>query len=231
MAAALGGVLLLGSGAAWAGELKIGAEPHELDDKGKLTKDARAKAVTELESSVPGDELWSLFLWAKIDNGADGPLYLEFYREYQGKTLMAHRMEYDGYGGERYITMDVEIGRSEGFRTGETITIAFVQNMGAKDVKKAKATVKLLASSKKPEPPPSGDDDGGDGPVEGETDALAGEDEPDPPDADPEPPPIEPTKKKGCTIGTAVPPLWLLLGIIGMARGRRFSPGERTSRR
>jgi hypothetical protein len=217
---------LLGSATAWAGELVVGAEPLEVDGSGKLTKAGREKAVTKIESSVPGDEVWSLFLWAKIDNPAVGPLYLEFYRNYQGKQLMAHRVEFAEYAGDKFVSMDVEISRSEGFRAGETVDVAFVQNVGGRDVKKAKGKLELLASSKpapKPEKEAAGEEE-----EEEEKDPNEAREIASDPAGDPssEPPPVESGDKKGCTVGGSAPPLsWALLGLVALRR-RRGSGGQ-----
>ena len=218
MMVACGGALVLGSTAAWAGELLVGAEPLPTDDAGKVTKEGKGKAVAEIESSIPGDEAWTLYIWAKIDNPAEGPIYLEFYRDYEGKKqLLAHRVDYEEYAGDPYISMDVEITRSEGFRTGESIDIAFVQNVGGKDVKKAKGSVKLLASSKPAPAPEEGDKEDEVDPNEAKEIAS-----PTPEGGEGEgPPAVEGGDKKGCTLGGVAPAPWLLLlGLVGLRRRR-----------
>ncbi len=229
MAAAFSGVLLLGSTAAWAGELLVGVEPLPVDDAGKVTKEGKAKAVSEIESSVPGDEVWMLYIWAKIDNPAEGPIYLEFYRNHEGKQLMAHRVDYDEYEGDPYISMDVEITRNDGFRIGDAFEVAFVQNVGGKDVKKAKGKIKLLASSK---PAPAPEEAEGEG--EEEVDPNEAKEIGEAPSGGDEgggPPPVEGGDKKGCTVGGVAPAPWLLLlGGVGLSRARRRSPSRERSR-
>ncbi len=206
-AVALGAALLV-SPTAMAGELMLGAESLETDGKGKLTKAAREKTITELEAS-PGDESWTLHLWARIDSPAVGPLYLEFYRTRNDKRLVAHRIEFAEYGGDKYLSMDVELFRTDGFKVGETVDMAFVQNVGGRDATKAKAKLTLLASSVQPEPEPDEE-------PESEPEAAAPAPEPT------APPPVAPADKKGCRVGdpTGVP--WLMvLPLWGLAMLRR----------
>lgn len=220
------GIGLLTSSLAWAGDLKIGKEPLDTDDDGKLTKAGQAAAVTEIEAE-PGNEAWRLHLWAQIDKPAEGPLYVELYRQREGKELVAHRHEIADYAGDKYVSVDLEIDRSEGFRAGETVDLAFVQNVGGRDAKKARAKVTLVASSA-PEPAPEPEE-----PEEPEEpDAPeAPDDAPDPsapqPAAAPDgPPPVEPTDKKGCRAGATTPPVsWAVwaLALAGVPRRRRFT--------
>jgi hypothetical protein len=211
MAAALCGVLL-GSSTAWAGELLVGAEPIEVGDDGNITKAAKGKAVAELESSVPGDEAWTLYIWAKIDNPAVGPIYLEFYRNHDGRELMAHRVGYEEYEGDKFISMDVEITRTEGFRSGETLDVAFVQHVGGKDVKKAKGKITLLKSSK---PMPKAEEAA---PEEEEKDPNEAKEIAETPASESEPPAVESGDKKGCTLGGVAMSPWLLLPLVALRR-------------
>lgn len=179
-----------------------------------MTKTARDSAVTELEAA-PGDDAWTLHMWAKIDNAADGPLYLEFYRERGGKRLVAHRQEYLEYDGAPYITFELEIWRSDGFRVGETVELAFVQNVGGKDVTKAKTKLTLAASSApapKDDPEPAADE-----PAEPSQD----EDAPGAAAEPSAPPPVAPPSK-GCRVGDpTATPSWALLGLLALTRRRR----------
>ena len=218
------GLGLLASGPAWAGDLKIGKEPLETDDSGKLTKAGQAAAVTEIEAE-PGNDAWMLHLWAQIDKPAEGPLYVEFYRQREGKELVAHRHEIADYAGDKFVSVDLEIDRSEGFRPGETVDLAFVQNVGGKDVKKAKAKVTLEASSA-PEPTPAPEpeepeEEPTDDAPEGDGSAAAPE-----PAAPAEPPPVESGDKKGCRAGATTPPAaWAVwaLALAAVPRRRRGS--------
>jgi hypothetical protein len=214
MAAALCGVLL-GSSTAWAGELLVGAEPLPVGDDGNITKDAKGKAVAEIESSVPGDEAWTLYIWAKIDNPAIGPIYLEFYRRHDGRELMAHRVPYEEYDGGKFLRMDVEITRNDGFKSGETLDVAFVQNVGGKDVKKAKGKITLLKSSK---PMPKGEEADEDEDEEEEVDPNEAKEIAETPPEESTPPEVESGDKKGCTVGGIAMSPWLLLPVVGLRR-------------
>lgn len=212
------GIGLLTSTLAWAGDLKIGKEPLETDDKGKLTKAGQAAAVTEIEAE-PGNEAWRLHLWAQIDKPAEGPLYVEFYRQREGKELVAHRHEIADYAGDKYVSVDLEIDRSEGFRAGETVDLAFVQNVGGRDAKKAKAKVTLAASSA-PEPAPEPEE-----PEEPEAPEEPAAPEPaasEPAAAPAGPPPVEPADKKGCRAGATTPASWAVWALVlaGVPRRR-----------
>jgi hypothetical protein len=220
--------VLLAGGTAWAGEVLVGVEPFEVDDAGNITKAAREKAIKEIESSVPGDEIWRLHLWAKLDKPAEGPLYLEFYRDKDGKKLMAHRVEIETFDGNKFFSMDVEISRTEGsFRIGEELEVAFVQLVGGKDAKKASGKIRLIASSK---PVPTKPADGG-GNVDRDREAdeaiSDAETKSDTPSSESSssseaPPPVESGDKKGCTIAAPAPAPWLaLLGLVAIRRRRR----------
>ena len=58
---------------AFAGEMKIGAEPLDTDDSGNITSAGKSAATNELES-LPGEEIWPINVWAKLDKGAGDPL-------------------------------------------------------------------------------------------------------------------------------------------------------------
>src|SRR5690606_40590056 len=105
---------------ALAGEVVFGSEALPTDDSGKLTAEGRKAAVTELPSE-PGEELWNLHLWAKIDKGGPGPLYVEFFGKLpDGKKYLAYRHEKADYQGEKYVSMDIELDGSAGFNKGHT---------------------------------------------------------------------------------------------------------------
>jgi|GEM_PF-1137478 len=231
---------------AWAGELLLGPEPFETDNKGNVTKASRAKAITEVEASA-GDESWTLYIWARIDKAAVGPLYLEFYRERNGKKLVAHREEILDFAGDKYLSMDLEIYRSDGFKPDESVEMAFVQNVGGRDAKKAVATITLKPSAA---PPPSEDDGDGDDDDGDDDDAEDGDDDDDveagdDDDADDDdddsgadgaadagatgpaseaPPPVSSGDKKGCSVGPEGGSAWaLLLVVAGWSRRRKLS--------
>jgi hypothetical protein len=219
--------VLLASGAARAGELLIGLEPLEVDAKGKITDAGKAAAVTEVEAG-PYNELWSVHLYAQLDKRTvNGPLYLEVYRERKGKLFVALRKEYPDYDGARYVTMDLELESTDGFAAGQTVEIAFVQTVGGRDAKWAKAKLTLLASSapppeSEPEEEVEGEDEDeleGEGEDEGEDEEAAA---PPQPAAPSEPPPVESGNKRGCHVGGPEPSAWLLLvPLLGARRRRR----------
>jgi MYXO-CTERM domain-containing protein len=216
-------VVFAGVTPAWAGELLVGAEPLEVDDKGNITKAGRAAAVTSIEA-LPGDTAWVLHLWAKIDKGAVGPMYVEFYRDHEGKKLTAYRDEHAEYTGDKFLSYTVEIPRSRGFRPDETIELAFVQALEKGDIKHAKGKVKLEKSS---QPAPASADDAepeSEEPDDGLEDDDGDEPYAAPPPASTEPPPIEPASKKGCSTSSTIPPLGLtVLLLFAVARRRRPS--------
>ncbi|HWB76095.1 MAG TPA: hypothetical protein VG755_14095 [Nannocystaceae bacterium] len=198
------------------GELLVGADALAVDDAGKITADGKAKAVSELEESAPGGEAWTLHLWAKIDKGVEGPMYVEFHRDHGGERLLAHRVELDFDGGQ-YLAQDVDISRSQGFRIGDTIEVSCVQIIGGKDITKAKGKLKLVASSK---PPPKE----APGEAKEEVDPNEASEIASTPSAGPDggaPPKVESGDKKGCSIAGASTMPWLwLLGIAAIRRRR-----------
>lgn len=223
---------------AWAGEVLIGPEPFETDNKGNVTKASRAKAITEVEANADGDA-WTLYIWARIDSPAVGPLYLEFFRERNGKKLTAYREEILDFAGDKYISMDLEIYRSDGFKADETVEMAFLQNVGGKDAKKAVTNITLKPSSAPP-PAKADDDDDDEGEDEGEDDGEGedegddGDDEDDGADAAADagatappteaPPPVSSGDKKGCSVGSPAGWSWMLLLVVAAwSRRRRLS--------
>lgn len=223
--------LLLASGGAWAGELRIGVEPLEVDGQGKITDAGRKAAVTEVEAE-PGNELWTIHVYAQMDKRTvEGPLYVEIYRERNGKQLVAYRKDYPDYDGARYVSIELELERTDGFAPGQTVEVAFVQDVAGRTVKWAKSPLTLLASSVPPEPEEEQElEDELDGEDEDE-DELDGEDEeaaaaPPQPAAPPsEPPPVTSGNKRGCRMGGPEPSAWLvLLALIGARRRRTGRP-------
>lgn len=211
---------------AWAGELKIGVEPLETNDKGELTDAGRAAAVTEVEAE-PGNERWTLYLYARLDKRVvEGPLYVEVYRERKGKQLPVFRKEHPSYARALYVSMDIELDAADGFHVDETVEVAFIQNVAGRTTKWAKTPLTLRASSAPPEP----EDEA---PV---ADELDGEDEDEDEDegegeaaapaqpATPEPPPVT-TTKRGCQVGGHEPSasLALLLVLLGLRRRQTSS--------
>ena len=225
------------SSAAFAGDIKIGQDKElATTEKGNLTGEGRSAAVSELDN-VPGEDLWVCYLWAQVDRGAEGPLYIEFFQEVNGQESIVHRHEEANYDGGKYINIPIELEGNVGFNKERTYTIKIVQaNAKGKDIVLGKSKIKLVKSGRKPAEPEEGAGGGGDEEDEASAqdiaDSLAGPDEEEQteePDAEPDtgeeaPPPGEP--KKGCSVSADQPtgfsgPLVLLLAAAGLGFGRR----------
>src|SRR5262249_7250952 len=117
------GIGLLAAPHAFAGEVKFGAQPLETDDAGKIT-DAGKKGASKQLPRRPGEEVWPLHLWAQIDKGAPGPLYVEFFDKLpgSGKRYKAWAYEHSTYDGEKYVTLEIELEGDVGFNKGHTYT-------------------------------------------------------------------------------------------------------------
>lgn len=225
---ALGAVLLIPA-AAYAGDVVIGAKPLPTDDSGKLTAEGRKLAVEQLPSE-PGEELWHVYLWGKIDKGAPGPLYVEFEGKLpDGKPYkVSFRHEHAAYEGENYVSMDFEIEGNHGFNKGKTYAVKLVQ-VGTKGndivLARDKVTLTYTAPSEDENEAEAGDTDtdGADqSEAQDELDTLAGGEQAG--DGGQGPPPVEPPgKKKGCTVdpGPVGIPAALGLFVLGAALGRR----------
>ena len=230
------------STAVLAGEIKVGQDKElETTDKGALTGAARKAAVTELDN-VPGEDLWVCYLWAQIDRGAEGPLYIEFFQEINGGESIVHRHEETGYDGGKFIKIPIELEGNIGFNKDRNYTIKIVQaNAKGNDIVLGKTKIKLIKSGRKASDDEG--DEGGSGGGGGDAkkkddlseqdiaDSLAGPEEagqkkaPDEEETGEEaPPPVEP--KKGCSVTAESPsgfsgPLVLLLAAAGLTFGRR----------
>ncbi|MEM9456423.1 MAG: MYXO-CTERM sorting domain-containing protein [Myxococcota bacterium] len=212
---------------ALAGEVKFGAEPLETDDKGNLTSTGRSAATKELKS-LPGEEIWPLHLWAKIDKGAPGPLYVEFYGTIPGseKRYRAWAYEHGGYEGEKFVSLSMELDGNVGFNKGRTYTVEVVQlNEKGKNLKLASSKITLAYVEAEAQPEGDAEDD--------EDEEISEQDELDSfGDGDEEgdaegPPPVEPaSSKKGCHIdpGTGAAPGVLVLLMLGAGLTRRRRP-------
>lgn len=219
---------------AYAGEVKFGTEPLETDDQGKITSAGR-KAATTTIPSMPGEELWPLHLWAKLDKGAPGPLYVEFFGKLpNGKPYLAYRHEYGEYDGEKFLSLAIELEGNQGFNKGKTYEVDLSQlSESGKNIQLASGQITLEFTE--PEPveeeaaaQEEGDTDGE--PPEGSSaqdaiDTLVGGEESEANDQGP--PPVEPpAKKKGCAVDRAEHG-WVgilvvfLLGWGGFVRRRR----------
>jgi MYXO-CTERM domain-containing protein len=220
------GAAAFGSTVAWAGEVLIGAEPLATGPDGKVTADGRKAAVKELPSE-PGEELWNLHLWAKLDKGAPGPLYVEFIGKLpDGKPYTAFSHEHSGYDGEPWVSLEIELDGNRGLNKGHTYKIDINQvNDKGKTLQLATGSV-TLAFTDAPKDDGDEKDDGEEKDTEDQSDeqdeldsfAEGGA-------ADGGPPPVTPTtKKKGCNIDDAeygAPGVLVLLALGGLVRSRR----------
>jgi MYXO-CTERM domain-containing protein len=197
------GTAALGSTVAWAGEVLVGSDALPTGPDGKITAEGRKAAVKEL-ASEPGEDLWMLHLWAKLDKGAPGPLYVEFIGKLpDGKPYTAFSHEHSGYDGEPYVNLEIELDGNRGFNKGHTYKIDINQvNDKGKTLQLATGSVTLAFTEA---PKEAAEDEGGeDGEKEGDDQSEA-QDELDSfaegGAADGGPPPVTPTtKKKGCSI-------------------------------
>ena len=191
---------------ALAGEVKVGSGPIQLDDKGKITsKDVLVDTLDE----IPGEDVWKAFIYAKLDNPAPGPLYVEFYQDLDGNKNVVWRHEEPDFQGDKYINIEVDLEGGKGFNNNRTYDIKVTQvSPKGKDLTLATGKIKLIKSGKKPEKKPEDEGDeggktdpdqdahdsfGGSGGGEGDGGSAGSGDAPKE-----GPPPVE--KKKGCAI-------------------------------
>ena len=218
----------LSSTTAWAGELKVGTAPLEVDDKGNITAAGRKAAVDTLDE-VPGEDTWPAHIWAKLDGAGAGPLYLEFYQNLNGTDSLVWRHDAGEHAGGKYYSGEVELAGGRGFNKDRVYEIKAVQvSAKGKDLTLASGKVKLIKSGKKPEK--TEEDDADKVPEDQDAhDSLAEDDkssgdEPKPPTE--APPAVEPKAKKGCTVDSDSSAwngalLLLVLGAGVAARRRR----------
>jgi MYXO-CTERM domain-containing protein len=215
----------LASGVAHAGELKFGEGPSSLetDDKGKLTGAGSKTAVKELDKVI-GEDAWDLKVWARVDRGVAGPMYIEFYQTVNGQKSIVHRHEMEFEGG-KHFTESVMLEGSQGFNKNRNYQVVVIQNDGKKDIKLAEGKIKLIKTDRKEEDAGGGGGDkeggesgGGEGGGEGGGDSNCSEQDrldgfcedgggggggggADTPAPDAEPPATtDPATKKGCAI-------------------------------
>jgi MYXO-CTERM domain-containing protein len=220
---------LLLSAPALAGEVKFGTAPLAVDGSGNLTAAGKSATVTELPSA-PGDEEWILHLWAKLDKGAPGPLYVEFYgKTPDGQAYLAYRHEHSDYEGDKYVSMEIELSGSKGFNKNHTYKVELTQaDTKGKDIKLASGSLKLTWTPAPKEPEEGKDTKDGKQPEESkdsaEQDALdtlvGGEEGGAPPTTDPK---GGKKNKKGCSVDEAAygVPGVLELFALGFAGRRR----------
>ena len=227
------GIGLLAAPQAFAGDVKFGVKPLETDDSGKITDAGKSAAVKQLPSN-PGEEVWPLHLWAQIDKGAPGPLYVEFFDKLpgSGKRYRAWQYEHAGYEGEKYLTLEIELEGDVGFNKGHTYTVEVSQldNKG-KNLVLASGQLELVYTEGKPEDEEEGegDDEGKDedGQTEeqDELDSFAGGEEANSGEA---PPPVtSPGKKKGCSVDSGTDAAPGMLVLLLLAAGLVSRPARR----
>jgi hypothetical protein len=235
------GLAMLAAATAWAGELKFGTKQLEVDDQGKLTGAGRNAAVTRVEN-IAGEDEWQVFLWAKLDKPAQGPLYVEFWDKYQGKPIkLAWRHEEPDFQGDPYYSTEMTLPGSSGFNRDHTYTVQVTQvSEKGKDLTLAKGTLTLVKGAadsgkgdgKGKDGDEKGDakkggagEDGGEENDQAEQDAFdsfAGGGAAEAGDGGGPPPVEEPGKKRGCAVdGGLGGPGLLLLFVTGAAAGRR----------
>jgi MYXO-CTERM domain-containing protein len=211
---------------AWAGEVKFGKQPLSTDSQGNITDEGRKASVTQLPSE-PGEEVWILHVWAKIDKGAPGPLYVEIFGKLpDGKPYLAKRHEHSAYEGQKFVTMELELDGNQGFNKNRSYDVEVNQlDQKGKTIKLAAGKIDLTYT----EPPKDDEEEGGGEEDDGETqtdeqderDSLAG---PDEQGDDGAPPPVAPTKK-GCSVDPgpwgAAPGLVALFGLGAWVTRRR----------
>lgn len=199
----------LSSTAAYAGEVKIGATPIEIDEAGKITAKGKSAIVDTLDE-IPGEDVWKAYFHAKLDNPAPGPLYIEFFQDLDGTKSQVWRHDENGFNGDKYVYLELELEGRRGFNKNRTYDIKVTQvSPKGKELTLATGKIKLIKSGKKPEAAP--DDEGGDDeertPEEQDIhDSLAGGDGNDGGGdgsnagsaGNEGPPPVE--KKKGCSV-------------------------------
>ncbi|MDC0670274.1 MYXO-CTERM sorting domain-containing protein [Nannocystis radixulma] len=200
----------LSSAAAYAGEVKIGATPIEIDEAGKITAKGKSAVVDTLDE-VPGEDRWIAYVHAKLENPAPGPLYVEFFQELDGNKSSVWRHDENDFSGDKWFYGELELDGRKGFNKNRTYDIKVTQvNAKGKELTLASGKIKLIKSGKKPDAPKEDEGDaqdkaaaeqdahdslgGGDGNDGGGDGSSAPEG-----DAGKEgPPPVE--KKKGCSV-------------------------------
>jgi len=220
------GTVLLFAAPAFAGEIKFGKEPLAVDGQGNITDAGRKGAVEEIPSE-PGDEEWTVHIWAKLDKPAPGALNVEFYdKTPDGKRYLAYRHVENDFEGGKYVHLELSLEGGQGFNKNHTYSVEITQlDDKGRDFKLATGKLKLGWTPAPAEP--EGEDEGKD--EEGKDEE--GEDSQDAHDtlgaegaAEGGPPPVEPKKKKGCAVDPTAPSGAalgvLVLLVLGAARRR-----------
>ena len=208
---------------AWAGELKLLAEAPETDGSGKLSGNP---TTTKELASDPGEEIWHLHLWAKLDKGAPGPLYAEISGKIpgSGKSYVVQNFEKSDYEGEKYISWSIELDGNTGFNRNRDYTIELVQlNSKGKNISLTSRGKFKLAYTEPAEQEDEGGEDEADDDGDDEQDihdSLGGDDGGG---GDDGPPAVAPPTKKGCSVdpGRSGGSALVLLLLVGAAIRRR----------
>ncbi len=236
--ASLAGALALGftlsaSSIALAGEIKVGTAALNVDADGKLT-DAGRQAAKDTIPSQPGEEVWIVHLWAKLDKGAPGGLNIEFHGQLpDGTGYLAYSTAEEGYDGGKYLSLELELEGSKGFNKNKTYTVEITQQDDkGRDFKLASGKLKLgwTPPAKEPDEPSGeeGKEPAADSSAQDALDSISGGDAGGDGDSAGEggPPPVAPAGKKGCAVDPAAGGslgilVLLALGASGTIRRRR----------
>ena len=219
------GMALLGPATAWAGDVKFGAEPLAVDDSGNITAEGKSAAVTTLKSE-PGEEVWHFNVWAKIDKGGPGPLYVEFVGKLpDGKEYVTYRYEHGSYDAEKFVSLSFDLEGNLGFNKGRTYTVKVLQGNtkpGKPDIILATGKITLEYTEPPPEEEEEGETEGGepDASAQDELDTLAGPDDGAGDGAPEGPPPVAP-EKKGCSVGSTDLGLPAVMALFALGFVRR----------
>lgn len=220
------GAALLGPATAWAGEVKFGAQPLAVDDDGNITAEGKSAAVETLRSE-PGEEVWRFNLWAKIDKGGPGPLYVEFLGKLpDGKEYVTYRYEHGSYDAEKFVSLSFDLEGNLGFNKGKSYKVKVLQGNtkpDKPDIILATGNIKLEYT----EPPAEEEgEEGGDtdrapdASAQDELDTLAGPDGGAGDGAQAGPPPVAP-EKKGCSVGATGLGLPAVMALFALGLVRR----------
>ena len=86
-------------------------------------------AASDLNGQMRGKRVPSSY-GAKLDKGAPGPLYVEFYGSMPGsgkRYKVAWFHEHRTYEGEKYVSLEMELEGNNGFNRGKSYAVELVQ--------------------------------------------------------------------------------------------------------
>lgn len=159
------GLCLSVSSIALAGEIKVGTAALAVDGEGKITDEGRKAAKDEIPS-VPGEEVWIVHIWAKLDKPAPGGLNIEFHGQLpDGKSYLTYSEAEERFDGGKYLSMELELEGSKGFNKNKSYDIVITQlDEKGKQFKLATGKVKLAWTPAPKETPAAdgGKEEGGD---------------------------------------------------------------------